>query len=266
MISNVPMEVGVSLDCDLLSYAGAFFWKLTKMLAFIPADVLKLAFPTKSTGKKPHMKTTTLTHKIFCIAALLCAFAWSANANLVADPGFEASADGLGAHPFSASWTNIDASGNSNVGGDSAFAHSGDNYANLGATPGFGSLSQVLTTMTGGTYNLSFWLANDITVGLPSGNSFRVLFGGVEVFNLSNQAAFGYTQFTINGLACAGSATALEFVYNHNNDFWRLDDVSVEAAGVPESFSTMWLALPAFGALGLVQFSRGRTRKSLAVA
>ena len=206
---------------------------------------------------------TTLARKIFCIAALLCAVAWSANANLVADPGFEDSADGLGPHPFSASWQNIDPSGFSNVGGDSAFAHSGNNYANLGATPGTGSLSQTLGTIVGQSYTLSFWLANDITAGLPSGNSFNVFFGGVNVFSLTNQAAFGYTQFTISGLV-ATSNHALEFVYNHNNDFWRLDDISVEAQGVPEAFSTIWLALPAFGALGLVQFSRGRTRKSLA--
>ena len=37
----------------------------------------------------------TLARKIFCIAALLCCAAWNANANQVADPGFEASADGL---------------------------------------------------------------------------------------------------------------------------------------------------------------------------
>ena len=77
----------------------------------------------------PHMKPT-LARKIFCIAALLCAAAWNANAvNLVADPGFEASAENRAAS-FLASWTvNIDPSGFSGVGGDSAFAHSGNNYA-----------------------------------------------------------------------------------------------------------------------------------------
>ena len=208
---------------------------------------------------------TTLTRKIFCIATLLCAVAWSANANLVADPGFEASADGLGPHPFSASWTNVDATMNSGVGGDSAFAHTGDNYAFLGADAAPGTLSQSLATMTGGMYNLSFWLANDQTAGLPQTNSFEVFFNGISVFSMTNQAAFGYTQFTISGLVATGAATSLQFVYQHGSDFWRLDDVSVEAAGVPESFSTIWLALPAFGALGLLHFSRNRTRKSLAL-
>ncbi len=205
----------------------------------------------------------TLARKIFCIAALSCAALWSASAvNLVADPGFEASGDGPGPHPFSASWTNIDASGFSGVGGDSLFAHTGNNYAFLGASPGTGSLSQALTTVAGQSYTLSFWLANDVTSSLDGGvvgNSFRVLFGGVQVFALTNQSAFGYTQFTISNLVATGATSALEFVYNHDTDFWRLDDISVEAQGVPEAFSTIWLALPA---LGLVYFSRGRVRKS----
>lgn len=210
------------------------------------------------------MKRSTLARKTFCIAALLCAAAWSVNANQVADPGFEASTDNIGGNPFSASWTNIDPSGFSGVGGDSAFAHSGTNYAFLGASPGFGSLSQNLSTAIGQSYTLSFWLANDQTVGLPQSNSFRVLFGGVQVFSIANQAAFGYTQFTISGLVATGGSTALEFVYNHDSDFWRLDDVNVSPQGVPEALSTIWLALPAFGALGLVQFSRAKGRKSLA--
>ena len=203
----------------------------------------------------------SLARKIFCIAALSCTALWSASAvNLVADSGFEASADGPGPHPFSASWTNIDASDFSGVGGDSINAHTGNNYAFLGASPGFGSLSQALTTIAGQSYTLSFWLANDVTSALTGGslgNSFRVLFGGVQVFALTNQGTFGYTQFTISNLVAASGTTALEFVSNHDTDFWRLDDISVDAQGVPEAFSTLWLALPA---LGLVYFSRGRTR------
>jgi hypothetical protein len=212
------------------------------------------------------MKRSTLARKTFCIAALLCAAAWNANANQVADSGFEASTDNIGGNPFSASWTNVDASGFSGVGGDSAFAHSGTNYAFLGAAPGTGSLSQTggVSTVAGQSYSLSFWLANDVTVGLPAGNSFNVFFNGVNVFSLTNSAAFGYTQFTISNLVATGASTALQFVYNNNSDFWRLDDVNVSAQGVPEAFSTIWLALPAFGALGMLHFSRARARKGLA--
>jgi hypothetical protein len=210
----------------------------------------------------PH-KILTLS-KILGTAVVLCAAVCSANANLIADPGFEASADGLGAHPFSASWTDIDASGFSNVGGDSAFAHSGNNYANLGAAPGFGSLSQSFSTVIGQSYSLSFWLANNQTPSLPQSNSFRALFNGVTVFSQTNDGPFDYTQFSALNLVATGATSTLEFVYNQNSDFWRLDDIDVSAQGVPEPFSTLWLALPAFGALGLVQFSRGKARKSLA--
>ena len=204
----------------------------------------------------------TLARKIFCIAALLCCAAWNANAvNLVADPGFEASADGLGAHPFSASWTSVDSSNFQGVGGDSAFAHTGNNYAFLGATGTIGSLSQSLSTVAGQSYNLSFWLAND--GGLPP-NSFEVFWNGVSVFSLTNSAGFSYTQFGALNLLATGASTVLEFRSRNDQDFWRLDDISVDAVGVPESFSTMWLAFPAFGALGLVHFSRARARKSLA--
>ena len=209
----------------------------------------------------------TLARKIFCIAALFCAAAWNANANQVADPGFEGSTDNIGGNPFSSSWTVVPANDPfSGVGGDSAFAHSGTNYAFLGATPNTATLSQAggVSTVATQSYSLSFWLANDITAGLPATNSFNVFFNGVNVFSLTNSAAFGYTQFTISNLVATGASTALQFVYRHDSDFWRLDDVNVSPQGVPEAFSTMLLAFPAFGALGLVHFSRARARKSLA--
>ena len=209
----------------------------------------------------PHMKPT-LARKIFCIAALFCAAAWNANAvNIVADPGFEGSTDNIGGNPFSASWTVNDPSGFSGVGGDPLFAHSGTNYAFLGAVGVIGSLSQSLSTVAGTSYSLSFWLANDSST---TPNSFQVFFNGVSVFSIANSAVFGYTQFTISGLLATSGATTLDFRYRHDADFFRLDDISVDAVGVPESFSTMWLAFPAFGALGLVHFSRARARKSLA--
>ena len=206
-----------------------------------------------------------LARKILGVVALLCAATWNANAvNIVADPGFEASADGLGPHPFSASWTVADPSGFSGVGGDSTFAHSGNNYAFLGASPNFGSLSQSLGTIAGTAYTLSFWLANDDTPGLGPTTAFAAFFNGVSVFALpGNSSVFGYTQFTISGLVATGGATTLEFRYRHDNDFFRLDDISVAAASVPESFSTIWLALPALGALGLVHSSRVRATQCL---
>jgi hypothetical protein len=200
------------------------------------------------------MKRLPPAHKIFCIAALLCAGACSANANIIVNPGFETG--------NFAGWTVNDSSGFTGVGNDSAFAHSGDHYAFLGATPNTGSLSQSLLTTSGSLYSLSFWLANDITTGPNLGpfSSFEVLWNGAPIFILPNSSpAFDYTQFSFTGLVATGASTTLEFVYRHDNDFFRLDDVAVN---VPESFSTLWLALP-FAALGLLHF-RGRAGKGLA--
>ena len=203
-----------------------------------------------------HMKRSSLARKLLCTAALLCTAVWSANAvNIVNNPGFE-----MG--NFSG-WTVNDPSGFTNVGPDPLFAHSGNFHANLGAVGLTGSLSQSLSTAIGTSYTLSFWLAND---SATTPNSFAAFFNGVQVFSIANSAVFNYTQFTISGLVATSTATTLDFRYRHDADFFRLDDISVDAAaaGVPEAFSTIWLALPAFGALGLVQFSRARARKSLA--
>jgi hypothetical protein len=203
---------------------------------------------------EPLMKNT-LARITFCAATLLCTVAWNANANLVANPGFETG-------NFSG-WTVNDPSGFTGVGNDAAFAHSGSHYAFLGATPNTGSLSQSLTTVAGTFYTLSFYLANDMTPGLGPTTAFEVFWNGASVLALpGNSPVFGYTNFTISGLVATGGATTLEFRYRHDNDFWRLDDCSVT---VPESASTIWLALPTFAALGLV-YSRKVRGKNLARA
>ena len=169
----------------------------------------QLETPTAGT----HMKHLPVILKLSCVAATC--FALSAHAqNIVSDPGFEASADGLGAHPFSSSWTVVDTSGvqppgvlgsNSNVGGDSSFAHSGNNYANLGcnsdatgtsfATPD--NYDRKGTTST-------FWLANNSTVPI---SSFQAFFGGSLIYSTTG-AAFGgsgiYTQVSLSNVLGAG--------------------------------------------------------------
>ena len=191
----------------------------------------------------------TLVRSLFCAAALLCTVAWNAKAvNLVTNGGFETGS-------FSG-WTHTDPSNFDNIGTDPLFAHSGTYHANLGASPGPGALSQSLTTVAGNFYTLSFYLANDITAGLGPSTAFEVFWNGVSVLALpANSPAFGYTNFTITGLVATGSASTLLFQYHHDNDFWRLDDVSVN---VPEGGSTMWMALPTFAAIGLVYSRRGR--------
>jgi len=206
------------------------------------------------------MKTLESTRKTLLILSLVCLAPLASQANLVVNGGFETG-------NFSG-WTLVDPSGFSNVGNDPAFAHSGTYHANLGTFPvppgpsTSGSLSQNLATTAGSLYTLSFWLANDYTAPLSPVNSFQVYWNGGLIFALANAAPFPYTQFTFGNLAATGPATSLQFVYQHDSDFFRLDDVTVN---VPESGSAILMALPVFAALGLVHF-RMRAGKRFARA
>jgi len=197
----------------------------------------------------------------FCFAGAICLAIPKADANhnVVINPGFENSA------MFAPNWTYTDPNPDpdlSNVGTDPQFANSGNNHANLGTfgvNPLFASLSQTLMTTAGQLYNLSFWLAHDVTTPPPPvSNNFQVFFGGVMVQSLVNVGTFGYTQFVFGGLVPTGGSTLLEFRFRDGNDFFRLDDVRVST---PESGATALLALPAFAGLLLLHF-RLRTRKS----
>jgi hypothetical protein len=165
-------------------------------------------------------------------------------ANLVTNPGFE-TGDFTG-------WTQ---SGDTSFTGVDGNPHSGTNAGFFGPTGSNGFLSQDLATMAGGLYNLSFWLENDDTSG---DNHFEVSWNGSIILSLDNAPQFGYTLFTFTGLSASTSSTPLQFGFFNPPSFWFLDDVSVEAAGgsVPETFSTLWLALPFAGMVGFRRLRR----------
>lgn len=99
------------------------------------------------------------------------------------------------------------------------------------------------------TYNLRFWLANDSSV--PT-NSFQAFFNGSLVFATTSppfNSAGNYVLLTFNNLLATSASTLLQFQYRHDDDFWRLDDVSVTA---PEGGATLWLALPVVAGLCLL--------------
>lgn len=169
------------------------------------------------------------------LAVVFCLFVASSTwADQVLNGGFESGT-------FS-NWSVTDSSGFSNIGPDVLFAHSGTYHANLGARGVLGTLSQNIVTTPTTSYTLSFWLANDS--GVPP-NEFDVFWNGAPVLALSNAATFDYTLYTFTVVATT-SSTPLVFQYRNDDDFFRLDDVSVNI--VPEP-STMLLLLP--GAAGL---------------
>lgn len=221
----------------------------------------------------PQIMKSPLPSFLNTIAAVAFACAVSANAqNIVQDPGFELSPGSPSTGGFSAVWTLNPPAGTgpgqqlSNVGTNPAFAHSGNNHANLefsqGASTAMASLSQTLTTVAGQTYNLSFWLAN--YVALPT-NLFQVYINGVLL--ATNPSALMSPPFPADGVyrqvtgsfAATGTSTLLEFRYHHDQDFWYLDDVSVAraAATVPEGGASLWIAAPLLAGLCLIHL-RGR--------
>jgi hypothetical protein len=207
------------------------------------------------------MKPSPLLCAVSAATLMFSAFAASElNAqNLVADPGFEASTNNpTGGNPFSSAWTLVEPNGLSVVGGNPSLARTGNNYANLapdiGAT---GSLSQILTTTAGSVYTLSFWLGNDVA----GTTAFEVFWNGASVLSLTNLAVQPsgqlYTNYTVSNLSATGPNTTLEFRYRHDDDFFRLDDISV----VPEP-STISFAVLGLGIFGAVSYRRSKLRRS----
>jgi len=133
--------------------------------------------------------------------------------------------------------------------------HSGTFAAFFGPTASNGFITQNLTTVAGGLYNLTFWLENDDTT---FDNHFEVSWNGSIISSLDNAASFGYTQFTFTGLMATSTSTPLQFGFFNPPSFWWLDDVSVEAAGTPEGLSTLWLAFPIAGMIAF-RLMRRRT-------
>ena len=187
---------------------------------------------------------------------LLCAIAFSAFTfapaasaqNLLVNGSFE---DGF------ASWT-LTPGTFSFAGNDPFFAHSGNGFANLESTGSIASLSQTFNTVVGQTYTISFWVANDSGV---APNFFAAFFNGTQMGPVFNNApVFGYTNVTFNAVANTTSST-LQFQFRHDDDFFRLDTVSV----IPEP-STYALMLSAAGVFGFVQYRRVQRRRLAASA
>jgi hypothetical protein len=125
----------------------------------------------------------------------------------------------------------------------------------LGPVGSNGTLSQLLTTVPGQSYTISFALAND--GGTPS--FFSAAFGGATLVSQTNLPASTYQLLTFVQTATSTS-TNLLFTFRNDPAFLRLDAVSVEATtAVPEP---MTLSLVAVGLAGGVLKLRKRSVRS----
>jgi hypothetical protein len=132
-------------------------------------------------------------------------------------------------------------------------------FASIGENSG---ISQDLGTISGRTYQLTFWLKNTVEPPVPRDpffvpdNFFSVEWGGVLVFEFSDRDSFPYTEFSFP-VTATSTTTTLRFTFQ-NEGFFDLDDVNVvDPSAVPEPASlTLW----SVGALALGLAYRRRNR------
>jgi hypothetical protein len=107
--------------------------------------------------------------------------------------------------------------------GSPAIPHSGSFALFAGPVTSDGFIDQVLPTVAGTAYDVSFWLENDDASG---NNRFGASLGGITLVPEAVQSAFGYTQFTFNSVI-PGANADLHFIFYNPPSYFYLDDVCV---------------------------------------
>lgn len=103
--------------------------------------------------------------------------------------------------------------------------HSGAWALYTGPVTDLGFVSQNFATDPGGTYNLTFWLANS-----QAPNRFQVSWDGGVIFDSVNMPDFFYTMYEFDGLVASTDSTELKFGFYNVPDFFAFDDVVVVPA------------------------------------
>jgi hypothetical protein len=134
------------------------------------------------------------------------------------------------------------------VTGSPIFVYDGNYAASLGPIGSLGYLFQIVPTVPGQAYLLSFWVqANG---GLPS--EFNMSWNGNIIYDQTNLPPFGWTnlQFVVTA---TGSSSTLQFGFRNDPQFFGLDDVSLNPTYIPvfqmlthtsSTFGFSWNAVP----------------------
>jgi hypothetical protein len=139
---------------------------------------------------------------------------------------------------------------------DTDYPHSGTYAADGGAVGSLSYISQMIPTVVGDTYQLSWWLSNEPEelgnfLAEVTPNEFDAYLG-TEHFQLVNiPIAFPYIQFTLDYTAVS-SSTLVEFGIRQDPHDMFLDDVTVSNLGKtpePASFALIGLGLVGLGLL-----------------
>lgn len=148
-------------------------------------------------------------------------FALQITSSLLQNGGFE-SGDLAG-------WTPSGNTAFTSVSTGSVYVHSGTKGLRTGPGSTMGFLSQILPTVIGQTYLLSFWLTNP-DAGTP--NEYMVLWNGTSLLGQTNLTAFGWTnpQFLVTANA---ANTLLQFGFRNDLGYFGLDDISLIPVASP---------------------------------
>ncbi len=92
-------------------------------------------------------------------------------------------------------------------------------HAGLG---GLDYITQILPTVPGQQYSLSFWLGN---TGQP--NAFEVRWEGVIVYELVDAPDLPWTLVQLNGLMASQDRSEIQFGFYNQLGWWFFDDVVV---------------------------------------
>ncbi len=114
-----------------------------------------------------------------------------------------------------------------NVQAGSAEIHGGTHAAQFGPNT-VGTLTQMLATTPGVSYNLDFWLSNPIG---GDGTEWLVKVGNTTLMDVKNAPRSNFIHYTFTFTATSNS-TPLQFGFANPPDWFYLDDVSVTPSAV----------------------------------
>lgn len=119
-------------------------------------------------------------------------------------------------------------------------SHSGNYMADFGSVGKAAGIEQTIATTPGGTYDVSFWLANDDGADPVKGSftSILVTFGSATLINTTDQPRFGFTFYDFL-VTANGSSSVLQFDIQQDPNYYYLDDVSVTQVPEPASLALL---------------------------
>jgi hypothetical protein len=122
---------------------------------------------------------------------------------------------------------------------------------------GFGTLSQTISTVSGQSYNLSFY---SLTTRINAANILGVSIDGGAATNVVQTSSYA---LTIISFIASGSSTVLDFLFETDDGTggWQIDDVSVESTTAVPVPAALPLLATGLGALGFAGWRRKRTAK-----